>query len=182
MAVKNFNLPDPGEGLTEAEVTTWKVKVGDQVAVNDIVIEVETAKSLVELPIPFAGTVVELLAAEGDTVDVGAPIIAVEVGGADSGGDRPRVRRGGGGCWPEPRRLRRQSRQHATSRPHVPSSRLGRGRPRPSGIGGTGAGCGRNTSGPCPSRRSTAACPGQAAGAQARQGPRRRPAGGRAVG
>ena len=83
MAVKKFNLPDPGEGLTEAEVTTWKVKVGDTVAVNDIVIEVETAKSLVELPIPFAGTVVELLVAEGDTVDVGAPIITVEVAGAD---------------------------------------------------------------------------------------------------
>lgn len=83
MAVKNFNLPDPGEGLTEAEITTWKVKVGDEVAVNDIVIEVETAKSLVELPIPFAGKVVELLAAEGDTVDVGAPIIAVEVAGSD---------------------------------------------------------------------------------------------------
>ena len=83
MAVKNFNLPDPGEGLTEAEVTTWKVKVGDTVAVNDIVIEVETAKSLVELPIPFAGTVVELLVAEGDTVDVGAPIITVEVAGSD---------------------------------------------------------------------------------------------------
>ena len=83
MAVKKFNLPDPGEGLTEAEVTTWKVKVGDTVAVNDIVIEVETAKSLVELPIPFAGKVVELLVAEGDTVDVGAPIITVEVAGAD---------------------------------------------------------------------------------------------------
>ncbi|MDN5717648.1 MAG: 2-oxo acid dehydrogenase subunit E2 [Janibacter sp.] len=83
MAVKNFNLPDPGEGLTEAEITTWKVKVGDEVAVNDIVIEVETAKSLVELPIPFAGKVVQLLAAEGDTVDVGAPIIAVEVAGSD---------------------------------------------------------------------------------------------------
>ena len=83
MAVKKFNLPDPGEGLTEAEVTTWKVKVGDTVAVNDIVIEVETAKSLVELPIPFAGTVVELLVAEGDTVDVGAPIITVEVAGVD---------------------------------------------------------------------------------------------------
>ncbi|WP_434965803.1 dihydrolipoamide acetyltransferase family protein [Janibacter indicus] len=83
MAVKKFNLPDPGEGLTEAEVTTWKVKVGDTVAINDIVIEVETAKSLVELPIPFAGTVVELLVAEGDTVDVGAPIITVEVAGVD---------------------------------------------------------------------------------------------------
>ncbi|MFJ6133096.1 dihydrolipoamide acetyltransferase family protein [Janibacter terrae] len=82
MAVQLFNLPDPGEGLTEAEVTTWKVQVGDEVAVNDIVIEVETAKSLVELPIPFAGTVVELLVAEGDTVDVGAPIISVEVAGA----------------------------------------------------------------------------------------------------
>lgn len=82
MAVQLFNLPDPGEGLTEAEVTTWKVKVGDDIAVNDIVIEVETAKSLVELPIPFAGKVVELLAAEGDTVEVGAPIIAVEVAGA----------------------------------------------------------------------------------------------------
>lgn len=81
MAVQLFNLPDPGEGLTEAEVTTWKVQVGDEVAVNDIVIEVETAKSLVELPIPFAGKVVELLVAEGDTVDVGAPIIAVEVAG-----------------------------------------------------------------------------------------------------
>ena len=82
MAVKKFNLPDPGEGLTEAEVTTWKVKVGDTVAVNDIVIEVETAKSLVELPIPFAGTVVELLAAEGDTVDVGAVIARVGDGSA----------------------------------------------------------------------------------------------------
>ena len=63
MALQHFTLPDPGEGLTEAEITTWKVKVGDEVAVNDIVIEVETAKSLVELPIPFAGKVVELLAA-----------------------------------------------------------------------------------------------------------------------
>lgn len=91
MAVQFFNLPDPGEGLTEAEVTTWKVQVGDDVAVNDIVIEVETAKSLVELPIPFAGKVVELLAAEGDTVDVGAPIIAVEVAGAEpaAGGGQP---------------------------------------------------------------------------------------------
>lgn len=83
MAVKNFNLPDPGEGLTEADVVSWKVQPGDTVTVNQIIIEVETAKSLVELPIPFAGTITELLVAEGDTVDVGAPIIAVEVEGSE---------------------------------------------------------------------------------------------------
>ncbi len=80
MTTKEFRLPDPGEGLTEAEIVTWKVQVGDTVKVNDIVVEVETAKSLVELPVPFAGTVTELLVEEGDTVEVGAPIIAVETG------------------------------------------------------------------------------------------------------
>ncbi|NYF98624.1 pyruvate dehydrogenase E2 component (dihydrolipoamide acetyltransferase) [Janibacter cremeus] len=93
MAVKNFNLPDPGEGLTEADVVSWKVQPGDTVTVNQIIIEVETAKSLVELPIPFAGKITELLVAEGDTVDVGAPIISVEVEGsepaADPTGDAP---------------------------------------------------------------------------------------------
>ena len=84
MAVKHFPLPDPGEGLTEADVVSWKVQVGDTVTVNQIVIEVETAKSLVELPIPFAGTVTELLVGEGDTVEVGAPIIAVEVEGGEA--------------------------------------------------------------------------------------------------
>ena len=52
-----FDLPDVGEGLTEAEIVTWKVKVGDVVSVNQIIVEIETAKSLVELPCPFAGTV-----------------------------------------------------------------------------------------------------------------------------
>jgi 2-oxoisovalerate dehydrogenase E2 component (dihydrolipoyl transacylase) len=80
MAVKHFNLPDPGEGLVEAEIVTWKVRVGDVVKVNDIIIEIETAKSLVELPVPFAGTVTALLAAEGETVAVGTPIISVDDG------------------------------------------------------------------------------------------------------
>jgi pyruvate dehydrogenase E2 component (dihydrolipoamide acetyltransferase) len=74
-----FDLPDVGEGLTEAEIVTWKVKVGDTVSVNQIIVEIETAKSLVELPCPFAGVVTQLLANEGDTVTVGAPIIGVEV-------------------------------------------------------------------------------------------------------
>ena len=77
-----FNLPDVGEGLTEAEIVTWKVAVGDTVTVNQIIVEIETAKSLVELPVPFAGVVSDLLAKEGDTVEVGKPIIAVKVAGA----------------------------------------------------------------------------------------------------
>ncbi len=86
MSVKEFNLPDPGEGLTEAEIVTWKVKAGDTVKVNDIVVEIETAKSLVELPVPFAGTVTSLLVEEGQMVEVGTPIIAVDTsGGAGAG-------------------------------------------------------------------------------------------------
>jgi len=73
-----FPLPDVGEGLTEAEIVSWRVKPGDTVSVNQIVCEIETAKSLVELPSPFEGVVHELLAAEGDTVLVGSPIISVE--------------------------------------------------------------------------------------------------------
>ena len=72
-----FKLPDVGEGLTEAEIVTWKVKEGDTVAINDIVVEIETAKSLVELPSPYAGIVQKLMVAEGETVPVGTPIIAI---------------------------------------------------------------------------------------------------------
>ncbi|UPL14014.1 dihydrolipoamide acetyltransferase family protein [Microbacterium galbinum] len=75
MSTQNFTLPDVGEGLTEAEIVTWKVAPGDTVAINDVICEIETAKSLVELPSPHAGTVGELLVAEGATVEVGTPII-----------------------------------------------------------------------------------------------------------
>ena len=77
MTVKEFKLPDPGEGLTEAEIVTWNVKVGDTVKVNDIIVEIETAKSLVELPSPYAGTVLALMVDEGEMVQVGTPIISV---------------------------------------------------------------------------------------------------------
>ena len=70
MAQSEFPLPDVGEGLTEAEIVSWKVKPGDPVTVNQVLVEIETAKSLVELPSPFAGTVTELLADEGTTVEV----------------------------------------------------------------------------------------------------------------
>ena len=84
MGLQTFRLPDPGEGLVEADIVTWRVAVGDQIKINDILVEVETSKSLVELPSPYAGTVTELLVNEGDTVDVGSPIISIDdgVGGA----------------------------------------------------------------------------------------------------
>jgi pyruvate dehydrogenase E2 component (dihydrolipoamide acetyltransferase) len=75
--VSEFKLPDVGEGLTEAEIVSWKVKEGDTVEINDILVEIETAKSLVELPSPFAGTVQALLVSEGEMVPVGTPIIAI---------------------------------------------------------------------------------------------------------
>jgi 2-oxoisovalerate dehydrogenase E2 component (dihydrolipoyl transacylase) len=88
--MKQFKLPDVGEGLTEAEIVSWKVKPGDTVKVNEIVVEIETAKSLVELPSPFAGVVTELLVTEGTTVDVGTPIITVDTGeGATPATDVP---------------------------------------------------------------------------------------------
>jgi pyruvate dehydrogenase E2 component (dihydrolipoamide acetyltransferase) len=82
-----FPLPDVGEGLTEAEIVSWRVKPGDEVTVNQVVCEIETAKSLVELPSPFQGVVKELLVNEGDTVLVGTPIISVEGDGGDSSPD-----------------------------------------------------------------------------------------------
>ncbi|RPE78022.1 MULTISPECIES: dihydrolipoamide acetyltransferase family protein [unclassified Frondihabitans] len=84
-ASNEFHLPDVGEGLTEAEIVEWKVAPGDSVALNQVIVEIETAKSLVELPSPFAGVVDEILVEQGQTVAVGAPIIRV------AGGDIPRT-------------------------------------------------------------------------------------------
>ncbi|GAA5145636.1 dihydrolipoamide acetyltransferase family protein [Microbacterium pseudoresistens] len=85
MSTQTFTLPDVGEGLTEAEVVSWRVAPGDVVAVNDVICEIETAKSLVELPSPHAGTVGELLVDEGRTVDVGTPLITFVAEGATEG-------------------------------------------------------------------------------------------------
>ncbi|EHR63896.1 dihydrolipoamide acetyltransferase family protein [Saccharomonospora cyanea] len=76
---KQFPLADTAEGLTEAEIIDWKVKPGDEVAVNQVVVEIETAKAAVELPIPWAGVVTELLVEPGQTVEVGTPILTVDV-------------------------------------------------------------------------------------------------------
>ncbi|MQA16399.1 MAG: 2-oxo acid dehydrogenase subunit E2 [Pseudonocardiaceae bacterium] len=76
---KQFPLPDVGEGLTEAEILSWRVAPGDTVSVNQIIVEIETAKAAVELPCPYAGVVTELLAEPGATVSVGSPIVTIDL-------------------------------------------------------------------------------------------------------
>ncbi|WBM79089.1 2-oxo acid dehydrogenase subunit E2 [Cryobacterium breve] len=77
MSVLNFTLPDVGEGLTEAEIVEWRVAPGDTVSINQVLVEIETAKSLVELPSPFVGVVGAILVEVGTTVDVGTVIITI---------------------------------------------------------------------------------------------------------
>jgi 2-oxoisovalerate dehydrogenase E2 component (dihydrolipoyl transacylase) len=87
-----FRLPDLGEGLTEAEIIDWKVAVGDTVSIDQIVVEVETAKAAVEVPVPYAGTVLRLHAEAGSALGVGEPLITVGArasGGGENAGSRP---------------------------------------------------------------------------------------------
>ncbi len=87
--LKQFKLPDVGEGLTEADILRWDVKVGDAVVVNQVLVEVETAKAAVELPSPYAGVVHAIHFDEGVTVDVGQPIITIKVGSGEVAGGTP---------------------------------------------------------------------------------------------
>lgn len=112
---QEFRLPDVGEGLTEAEVVTWHVAVGDTLDINDHLVDIETAKSVVELPSPYAGTVTALLVEEGVTVEVGTPLIAIGSAGAaepvtrsvaSTGRDDPVVLVGPGPKEASPRRRR----------------------------------------------------------------------------
>jgi 2-oxoisovalerate dehydrogenase E2 component (dihydrolipoyl transacylase) len=89
VAIQQFLLPDAGEGLTEAEILTWHVAPGDTVTVNQVIVEIETAKAAVELPCPYAGVVTELLVEPGVTVAVGVPIISIETGSPASGSPAP---------------------------------------------------------------------------------------------
>ena len=87
--IAEFRLPDLGEGLTEAEVVTWLVAPGDSVTLNQTLAEVETAKAVVELPSPYEGTVSTLHAEAGQTVAVGAPLIAFDVLGEEPAAPSP---------------------------------------------------------------------------------------------
>ena len=84
-----FLLPDLGEGLTEADIVRWLVAEGDTVAVDQPMVEVETAKALVEVPSPYAGTVLTLHGAEGETMDVGSPLITIGAAGESGEGSAP---------------------------------------------------------------------------------------------
>lgn len=97
MSQKIFNLPDLGEGLTESDITAWRVSVGDVVEVNQVLADVETAKAVVELSSPYAGTIAALHAEEGDTVDVGAPVVTFDLGGEAGGDDAPAAEESGSG-------------------------------------------------------------------------------------
>ncbi|WP_247828615.1 dihydrolipoamide acetyltransferase family protein [Arthrobacter antioxidans] len=88
-SIREFRLPDLGEGLTESEIVQWHVAEGDTVELNQIIADVETAKAVVELPSPYAGVVVRLHEAAGSVVDVGAPIVSFEVAGSSGPDDVP---------------------------------------------------------------------------------------------
>ncbi|MFF6775603.1 dihydrolipoamide acetyltransferase family protein [Streptomyces sp. NPDC012637] len=87
--VLEFKLPDLGEGLTEAEIVRWLVAVGDVVAIDQPVVEVETAKAMVEVPCPYGGVVTARFGEEGTELPVGAPLLTVAVGGAPDDGASP---------------------------------------------------------------------------------------------
>jgi 2-oxoisovalerate dehydrogenase E2 component (dihydrolipoyl transacylase) len=125
---RTFALPDLGEGLTEADIVSWHVAPGDVVVLNQVLVEVETEKAVVELPSPYAGTVAELLADEGSTVAVGSAIVAIDVAAVDgaepAAAARTPVLVGYGPEAPPPSRRRRAGRAHrgAPSGPSVASS------------------------------------------------------------
>ncbi len=87
MSEIRFPLPDVGEGLTEAEIVQWRVAPGDRIVLDQVFVEIETAKSLVELPSAFEGVVSELLVDEGNTVDVGTPILVIQTDAATAADD-----------------------------------------------------------------------------------------------
>ncbi|KOU44758.1 branched-chain alpha-keto acid dehydrogenase subunit E2 [Streptomyces sp. WM6373] len=117
--VMEFKLPDLGEGLTEAEIVRWLVAVGDVVAIDQPVVEVETAKAMVEVPCPYGGVVTARFGEEGEELPVGAPLITVAVGaqsmpagadesaGAEASGEAPRPLIGYGSDHSRPARRRR---------------------------------------------------------------------------
>ncbi|WP_433874681.1 dihydrolipoamide acetyltransferase family protein [Sinomonas atrocyanea] len=133
-AQRTFRLPDLGEGLTEAELVRWLVAAGDTVAVDQPVAEVETAKAVVEVPTPYAGTVAELHGEPGATIDVGAPLITIaEVtpGGAEVTPSGAEVTSGGAEVTSsEARAVAREAyreEERAGARPPAPAEASGSG-------------------------------------------------------
>ena len=197
-----YLLPDVGEGLTEAEIVAWRVKEGDTVEINDIVVEIETAKSLVELPSPYAGVVTALLVPEGEMVPVGTPIISIGAPGEEPApAAAPTAPRGPRRDRPVQPGRQRWRRGREPGRPQQGRPRSGAPRPQGIGVAEVRGRCVRPAAAPgrvrgrrCADRRGRRGRrarrtrphgrggrahehprAGQAAGAQAGQGPRRRP-------
>ena len=139
--LRQFPLPDVGEGLTEAEIVSWRVAEGDVVEVNTVLVEIETAKSIVELPSPHAGRVVRLLVQEGTEVEVGTPIIEIDDGEPDAApavaaephaepdeGATPATLVGYGAAEDAP--VRRRRRPRTTMRPPGPAAPAAEAGPR----------------------------------------------------
>ena len=145
--VLEFKLPDLGEGLTEAEIVRWLVEVGDVVAVDQPVVEVETAKAMVEVPCPYGGVVTARFGEEGTELPVGAPLLTVAVG-------RARLRRRGRGLRERPGGVR-----------HL----RGTGAAEEGAAGGTVACRTRRTAAPCPRTRGRRN--GSAAARESAEGP-----------
>ena len=127
---QQFHLPDVGEGLEEAEIVTWHVAVGDQVRHDQTIVEIETAKSLVELPSPHAGMVLEILAEAGQTVQVGAPIVTIGQKPEEPSDEAPSVLVGYGPSASTATRTRRK-RAPQPARPQASSPRHNAARAKP---------------------------------------------------
>jgi pyruvate dehydrogenase E2 component (dihydrolipoamide acetyltransferase) len=130
-SVRRFVLPDLGEGLMQADIAAWHVAAGDEVALNQVLVEVETEKAVVELPSPYAGTVVELLAAVGESVDVGSPLIAIDTAEPehDGGDEKVPMLVGYGPSDAPPSRRRRSGSRHRPTAPPAGAPEAGGGRP-----------------------------------------------------
>lgn len=113
--LREFLLPDLGEGLTESELVAWRVSVGDRVELNQVIADVETAKAVVEVPSPFAGTVAALHGTAGETIDVGAPLVTFDVEGDAEEGDGPEPNLVGYGARAETTTRRRRPRRDEAS-------------------------------------------------------------------
>ena len=110
----DFLLPDLGEGLEEAEVIAWRVKPGDRVTVDQVIAEVETAKAVVEVPVPYAGIVATVHAEAGTTVSVGQPLITITADDLDAASGSVLI---GYGTTSAPPRVRRHRRRGVNGTP-----------------------------------------------------------------
>ncbi|GAA1794362.1 dihydrolipoamide acetyltransferase family protein [Agromyces lapidis] len=151
MSEIRFPLPDVGEGLTEAEIVQWRVAPGDRIALDQVFVEIETAKSLVELPSAFEGVVAELLVDEGSTVDVGTPILVIQT---DAAGASPAADAGGVGAG--------AAAAPAASAAAAPAAAAAAPAPAAAEEGGGAVLVGHGTSGPTATRRRRHPSPGGA--------------------